>query len=636
MAIKDLKITAADYAGRDVASVGDRLTGTAAENKAVFDRLVKELLAGRFNDLVDTLNGPAGAEQIGTKLGHTLQAALLSDDIQALRLNRDGAIEVTKDGVSWTATSSSGHVVLDGAGNSLPQRSRLRFASCTVADEDGVTVVYGVKGEQGETGPQGPAGREGPQGPVGATGATGAVLVPALSADGLLSWQIRRDGVVPPAQNIRGPQGVQGPQGVAGPEGPQGLTGPRGAAGEQGPRGEQGPAGETGPQGSQGPRGVQGEAGPKGDRGDAGAQGIPGPQGKQGIQGVQGETGPQGITGPMGPTGAQGPAGPQGPRGADGADGRSFTVLARYDTLPVLQEAHPVGQSGEAYAVGSEADNTIYIWNGEAAAWQDIGALQGPQGPAGPQGVPGPMGPAGAQGATGAQGEQGIQGAMGPQGPVGPQGEPGQRGPTGPQGPAGIQGETGPEGPRGPAGPAGMAGTQGPKGDPGVAGAKGETGSQGPAGVPGAPGESAYQSAAKGGYTGSESQFSTDLAAVSGKIGRVSGAAAGNLPVLTANGELQDSGSAIQALLGDRVEVTLTTGWQGAGPYTQKVVADGIRQEDLAVADVVLSGEADTDRARLKAWALVGRLVTGDGVVTATCYGACPSVALPIQIKVVK
>ena len=161
---------------------------------------------------------------------------------------------------------------------------------------------------------------------------------------------------------------------------------------------------------------------PKGDKGDTGSTGPQGPQGPQG---------------PIGPTGQQGIQGPAGPAGADG---RSFSILGRYDTLAELQTAHPTGTAGDAYAVGSVSSNTIYIWNEDNSAWQDIGALQGPQGPQGPQGIAGPTGPQGPQGETGPQGPQGLQGIQGETGPQGPQGE---------QGPQGIQGETGPQGPAG-------------------------------------------------------------------------------------------------------------------------------------------------------------------------------------------
>lgn len=196
--------------------------------------------------------------------------------------------------------------------------------------------------------------------------------------------------------------------------------------------------GETGPQGVQGPTGPQG---PKG------VQGATGPQGAQGIQGPKG---PQGETGPAGPTGATGPTGPQGPKGENGADGTSFTVKGIYATLEALQAAHPTGAEGDAWAVGTAAANVVYVWDVDAAAWENLGSLQGPQGPTGPQGP------------QGAAGDTGPQGATGPQGPEGPQGQKGDTGATGPTGPQGLQGPQGEQGPVGPTGP------KGDQGEPGV------------------------------------------------------------------------------------------------------------------------------------------------------------------------
>lgn len=196
--------------------------------------------------------------------------------------------------------------------------------------------------------------------------------------------------------------------------------------------------GETGPQGVQGPTGPQG---PKG------VQGATGPQGAQGIQGPKG---PQGETGPAGPTGATGPTGPQGPKGENGADGTSFTVKGIYATLEALQAAHPAGAEGDAWAVGTAAANVVYVWDVDAAAWENLGSLQGPQGPTGPQGP------------KGAAGDTGPQGATGPQGPEGPQGQKGDTGATGPTGPQGLQGPQGEQGPVGPTGP------KGDQGEPGV------------------------------------------------------------------------------------------------------------------------------------------------------------------------
>lgn len=70
---------------------------------------------------------------------------------------------------------------------------------------------------------------------------------------------------------------------------------------------------------------------------------------------------------------------------------------------------------------------------------------------------------------------------------------------------------------KGPKGDKGDPGDVGSKGDPGEQGEKGDTGDTGPQGEPGATGadgKSAYASAQDGGYTGTESEFYADLAAV--------------------------------------------------------------------------------------------------------------------------
>lgn len=187
---------------------------------------------------------------------------------------------------------------------------------------------------------------------------------------------------------------------LAAEKGDMGDTGPQGVQGVQGERGEKGDTGDTGP---------QGERGEKGDTGDTGPQG---PTGDTGPQGPVGETGPQGATGDAGPQGEKGvgiqsierTAGDGSPGTADtytitltdgsteafaiynGADGTSFTVKGRYETLEALEAAHPAGSEGEAWAVGTPEDNDVYLWNVDAAAWDNIGSLQGP---AGPEGAPG-------------------------------------------------------------------------------------------------------------------------------------------------------------------------------------------------------------------------------------------------------
>lgn len=294
---------------------------------------------------------------------------------------------------------------------------------------------------------------------------------------------------------------ARGARGEAGPRGETGAAGAQGPKGEQGDQGLRGPKGDTGPQGIQGIQGaagVQGPTGPKGDTGETGPAGPQGPTGATGTQGPKGDKGDQGEMGPAGPQGPAGAAGAQGPRGPAGEDGRSFTVRSIYADLSALLAAHPEGTAGDAYAVGTAAENSIYLWDADREQWSEVGPLQGP---AGPQGEAGP---------TGSQGPQGIQGPAGAAGPAGPQGEAGPAGPQGPQGPKGDQGGLGPQGPQGiqgPQGAPGAAGAQGPAGETGPKGDTGETGPQGPKGDKGDTGDPgdtgpAGPGVASGGSTG--------------------------------------------------------------------------------------------------------------------------------------
>ena len=346
------KITEQQMDAVGVVAAPNVLNGTPAENKAIFDRMVRQLIAQSYNELVDVLQ-EAGVEH----------AALLPENaagFRYIRLNADKVLEVSTDGTTWQATGSSGHLILDADGEELPQRSRMQFAGCEVTDDGTKTIIHGVKGDQGETGATGPTG---PQGPKGEKGDTGLAVIPSVDQDtGLMSFRLGEAGAVPAPVYVRGPQG---PQGIQGPKGDKGNDGrsfeiedvyptlaalrtalPNGADGayQVAASGElyiwsesnvdwvsigalQGPQGPQGVQGVQGPAGPQGETGPQGPQGEQGIQGPQGEQGPRGLQGPKGDTGetgergPKGETGPVGPTGPKGDPGEQGPQGEQGVQG---------------------------------------------------------------------------------------------------------------------------------------------------------------------------------------------------------------------------------------------------------------------------------------------------------------------------
>ena len=84
MAFTDHKITAAEIAALGVQSRPNKLTGSAQQNKAVFDELVSAVVKEKFNALIDELRDAAAASQLGVEAVdgfdaeavHTVQDAL--------------------------------------------------------------------------------------------------------------------------------------------------------------------------------------------------------------------------------------------------------------------------------------------------------------------------------------------------------------------------------------------------------------------------------------------------------------------------------------------------------------------------------------------------------------------------------
>lgn len=65
MSLTDYKIKQSDIESKGVVAAPDVMSGTAQENKAVFDRLIREAVAVQFNALVDALAAVTGAGEIG-------------------------------------------------------------------------------------------------------------------------------------------------------------------------------------------------------------------------------------------------------------------------------------------------------------------------------------------------------------------------------------------------------------------------------------------------------------------------------------------------------------------------------------------------------------------------------------------
>lgn len=310
---------------------------------------------------------------------------------------------------------------------------------------------------------------------------TGTTFTPHISLDGVISWT-NDGGLDNPA-----PVSVKGAKGDKGETGATGATGAQGERGEKGDKGDAGEPGEAGKAATIAIGAVEtGEPGTEANVTNTGTESaavlhfvIPrGAKGEQGEKGLQGERGERGE---RGETGAQ---------GEPGKDGTSFKVLGLYASLSALQAAHPTGNSGDAWAVGTSEANSIYLWDAEKAQWENIGSIKGQKGEKGDPGERGEQGAQGVQGevgATGAQGEQGIQGV------------PGEKGTDGVSPTVTVEAITGGHkvsitdisGTQSFDVLDGAKGEQGVQGIPGEDGVKGDTGEKGADGAKGDPGEAA-------------------------------------------------------------------------------------------------------------------------------------------------
>ena len=306
------RIEDADLTNKGVVGQENTPNLSALEMQKKVEEIPRKVIIPIFNALIDALNAGSGADGITVTvpsgvpaetannlnavlaaLGAELLKRVISDDVQKIRLNSFGELEVSTDGSKFTVASSRGHVIEDGLDNTYTQRRKLRFKFTKIEDDpdSDATVVYGLPGPEGPPGPGGVVTDLAPGLFALTVDGEGNVFLqhndgeptPPFSIDGdkNLIYTVS-DEVQINLGNIRGPQGVPGPQGVkgdTGAQGPQGDNGPRGQTGPQGPKGEKG---DTGVQGPQGPAGPQGKTGP---------QGSPGPQGEKGDPG---EAGPKG------------------------------------------------------------------------------------------------------------------------------------------------------------------------------------------------------------------------------------------------------------------------------------------------------------------------------------------------------
>ena len=85
-------------------------------------------------------------------------------------------------------------------------------------------------------------------------------------------------------------------------------------------------------------------------------------------------------------------------------------------------------------------------------------------------------------------------------------------------------------------------------------------------------------------------------------------------------------------------EAEISTNWETAetGEHVQNVEVTGILATDNPIVDVVLDASKETALSQLEAWSCVSKIETLDGSITVTCLEDAPTIAITIQLKVVR
>lgn len=82
---------------------------------------------------------------------------------------------------------------------------------------------------------------------------------------------------------------------------------------------------------------------------------------------------------------------------------------------------------------------------------------------------------------------------------------------------------------------------------------------------------------------------------------------------------------------------TLSTSWSGSSaPFTQAVTVNGILASDTPHITPVFSTINATAKSQKEAWAMIGKAQTAANKITFTCFEEKPSVALTLQIEVIR
>lgn len=87
------KITSEEISRYGVEAAPDRLDNSSFENKKIFDRLVRVVVAQKFNELIDVLVSEKGAENIGSEAGTVAEHIFSKNNPHSITAEQLGAVK---------------------------------------------------------------------------------------------------------------------------------------------------------------------------------------------------------------------------------------------------------------------------------------------------------------------------------------------------------------------------------------------------------------------------------------------------------------------------------------------------------------------------------------------------------------
>ena len=104
------RITPEQIADKGVAAAPDVLTGTASENKGIFDRLVREVVTAAYNGLLDALEAATGAGGLGAEAFPNVEGTTVQAQLKGIQGNVEGnhAFLGTQAGAAYVGAAPVG------------------------------------------------------------------------------------------------------------------------------------------------------------------------------------------------------------------------------------------------------------------------------------------------------------------------------------------------------------------------------------------------------------------------------------------------------------------------------------------------------------------------------------------------